>query len=98
MKAIKINTSELKEGLIRQVVLPKGFIERVQKFKEILKEVETMSPEEAVSNFQRDILPEKELLIWETIAYLYQTKLNENPNLTIQEKKRVFGEILKSTF
>lgn len=46
-------------GLIRQEVLPAGFIERVQKFKEILKEVETTGVEETVSNFQRDLNPEK---------------------------------------
>jgi len=92
MKKIKI--SDLKISPIRQEVLPKGFIMRVKKMKKILREVETSSLEEAVSNFQRDLCPQKELLIWENIAISYKAISQSNPNLTLKEKRKVFSDIL----
>lgn len=97
MKIVKRKLSELKAGPIRQEILPEGFIERVIKYKEILKGVENMSLEETVSNFQRDWNPERELLIWENIAYIYKSKVGKNTELTITEKRKVLSEILIST-
>jgi len=93
----KIKMSDLKSGPIRQEILPEGFIIRVQKFKEILKEVETISLEETISNFQRDLCPEKELIIWEKIANQYDLIVSNNPNLSIPEKKMAFKELLMAT-
>ena len=98
MKKTKVKISELKMGPIRQEVLPEGFIVRVQKFKDILKEVEKSSLEEAVSNFQRDMLPESELEIWEDMARRYEITLKHNSQLDISEKTKIFKEILESTF
>lgn len=97
MKIVKRKLSELKADPIRQEILPEGFIERVIKYKEILKEVENMSLEETVSNFQRDWNPERELLIWENIAYIYKSKVGNNTELTITEKRKILSEILIST-
>jgi len=90
----KIKTSELKVGPIQHEVLPLGFIVRVQKFKEILREVETSSLEETISNFQRDLYPEEELLIWETIAHSYECVIKNEPELTITKKKDMFRKLL----
>ncbi|HNY35984.1 MAG TPA: hypothetical protein PLD14_01670 [Candidatus Pacearchaeota archaeon] len=95
MEKIKINKIQLSP--IRQTILPEGFIVRVQKYKEILKEVEKTSLEETISNFQRDLNPERELAIWENIAYMYQTTNKDYPNLSIEKKKEAFGLILKSS-
>lgn len=92
-----VKLSELKAGPIRQEVLPGGFIARVQKYKEILQEVETTSLEETVSNFQRDILPERELEVWENISHLYEISVENNPNWTVKDKEKFFGELLTSS-
>lgn len=97
MKTKKIKISDIKIGPIRQEVLPDGFVERVQKYKEILKEVETSSLEQTLSNFQRDLHPERELLIWEHIAHFYKISLRDNPDWTNKDKKKSFAEILIST-
>lgn len=89
-----VEISELHAGPIRQTVLPRGFIVRVQKYKEILREVETISLEETVSNFQRDWHPVRELEVWENIAQLYGTEVANNPSWTIEERKHFFGELL----
>lgn len=93
----KVKLSALKSSPIRQIVLPAGFIERVLKYKKVLREVETTSLEETVSNFQRDIEPAKELELWERMAAVYSEHLAEYPNLDIEGKKGVFAEILKAT-
>lgn len=95
IKQIKI--SDITSGPIRQEVLPEGFIVRVQKFKEILKEVETFSLEETISNFQRDHNPEKELAIWEHIASKYSECLSNNPEMDADQRRQIYSVILKST-
>jgi hypothetical protein len=92
-----IDISKLKSSKIRHEVLPEGFIERILKFKEVMKDVETTSLEETVSNFQRDMNPETELVIWESIASCYKMTCENNPNWTAEERKRAFADILKGT-
>lgn len=96
MKKIKI--TQIQQGPILQRVLPAGFIDRVLKFKQILSEVETSSIEITISNFQRDYFPERELLIWETIAEQYQKMSLEHPNWTIEDKKKAFSKVLQASW
>lgn len=74
--------------------LPTGFILRVQQYKEVLKEVETTSLEEAISNFQKDTNPENELIIWENIAKRYKLSLKNNPRWTVEDKRKELGRLL----
>lgn len=74
------------------------FIQRVMKYKAILREVENISLEETIFNFQQDMFPEKELLIWEEMARLYSIKLKENHSLTFKQKKNIFKDILVNSF
>ncbi|OIO30718.1 hypothetical protein AUJ77_02840 [Candidatus Nomurabacteria bacterium CG1_02_43_90] len=97
MKKKLIDISEIKPSGIRYEVLPEGFIDRVIKFKVILREVETSSIEETISNFQRDLNPERELAIWESIACCYKLSCENNPRWTLPEKKRAFAELLSGT-
>jgi hypothetical protein len=94
---MRIKLSELKHGPIGQEILPEGFIDRVQKYKAMLKEVETSSVEETVSNFQRDLHPERELLIWESITHCYQADIIKNPKWSLAQKKKRFQELLTAT-
>jgi len=90
----KVKLSELKMGPIGQEVLPAGFIDRVIKYKEILKEVETSTLEDTVSNFQRDLDPEKELVVWEKIAFTYKDFVGQYPDYTLEQKMEVFHTVL----
>ena len=89
-----IKLSELQMSPIRDENLPDGFIKRVQKYKEVLWEVETTSLEEAISNFQRDLYPMTELIIWEKIASDYAEVSKNKPEWTLAEKKELFGKLL----
>jgi hypothetical protein len=90
----KIKLSELQISPIRHEKLPDGFIERVQKYKEILREVEKTSLEEDISNFQRDLWPTAELIIWEKIASDYAKDCKNKPEWTLAKKKELFGKLL----
>jgi len=96
MKTKLIDIKKIKKSGIRNEQLPDGFIARVQEYKEILKEVETSSLEETITNFQRDLFPESELLLWENIASLYQAQIRENPNSALEQKKQIFRDIFSN--
>lgn len=96
MKTKLIDIKKIKKSGIRHEQLPDGFIARVQEYKEILKEVETSSLEETITNFQRDLFPESELLLWENIAILYQAQIRENPNSSLERKKQIFRDIFSN--
>ncbi len=94
MKIEQIKAIGLKPNVLRHKVVPSGFIERVVKYKEVLKEVETSSLAGTIRNFQRDLHPENELLLWEKMATLYKSQSESNPNLTLESKKAMFKAIL----
>jgi hypothetical protein len=97
MKTKLIDVSSIKKSGIRHEVLSEGFIMRVLKYKEILKEVETSSLEETISNFQRDIFPETELAVWESIATCFELHCQKNSYWSLEQKKEAFIELLTST-
>ncbi|MBM3886945.1 hypothetical protein FJ364_03345 [Candidatus Dependentiae bacterium] len=74
-----------------------NFIDRVLKYKEILKEVETTPLDETFENFHRDVVPERELLIWEDIASAYEEEISNHPEYSLEEKKAVFSSLLTGT-
>jgi hypothetical protein len=89
----KVKLSDLKFSPVRQETLPEDFIKRVIEYKKILKEVDTITLEETIDCFQRDMDPEKELFIWENIAEIY-LKNTENKNYLLEEKREIFKKIL----
>ena len=85
----------MKEKSKTQSGLSESFVERVRSFKNILKEVETSTVEEALANFQKDRNPESELELWEHMALAYQDFNETNPTLTLEEKKDVLRVLLQ---
>jgi hypothetical protein len=73
---------------------PKAFTDRVVAYKEILKEVETMTLDETIENFARDTHPERELVIWEAIAELYEEGTKPHPEWDFTAKKEHFKSVL----
>lgn len=92
MKTKKLKLSELRPQRSNRRLLPEGFIQRVINYKEKLKEVEGSSLELTIDNFQRDLNPEQELIIWEGIADLYQ--YNVVGKWTIERKIELFKDLL----
>ena len=64
----------------------KKFIKRIENFKEVLKEVELIPLEETIQEFEITLFPLKYLAMWEKIAEEYALRINENPNLSMDQK------------
>ncbi len=95
MKTQKINTSQIRIGnIIRTPHLPEGFIVRVINYKKKLAEIEKVSLEDTILNFQKDMHPETELRIWENISQLYEEFESLNNNLTYEAKREALGVLL----
>lgn len=93
----RIREFEFQFGLAKHDELPQEFVDRVKKYKTILKDVEKSTVEEALDNFKRDMYPHTELIVWECIARHYQKITKANPDLTPKEKKDLFTEALIHT-
>ena len=89
--------SNLKSGNIKHETLTKLFTDRVKRYKILLSEVEPMSLEQALDCFRRDADPERELYVWENIALAYILEVQNRPECSIADKKKLFVEILRST-
>lgn len=68
-------------------------IERIKAFKNILIEVDNISLEETINDFERDRHPDKEILIYEVIAKTYQEEI-ENRNIRELELKEIMFKII----
>ncbi|MEZ5039974.1 MAG: hypothetical protein R2828_08780 [Saprospiraceae bacterium] len=89
-----INISELQPNEIVHEKLSDEQINRITKFKEILKEVDTTPIEKTIENFQRDLNPDREIAIWERIAEAYKNVNSENKDLSIDERNEVYNLFL----
>lgn len=94
-EAENIKTSDLKPGNFIPQTLSDEFIERVKNFKQLLDEVESSSIDITLENFKMDLNPHEELLIWEHIAKIYSQFVSANPELSLKQKKNVFGILLR---
>jgi len=99
MKKVKmVKVSELKFGQPRDEVLPEGFIKRVIAYKEKIADIEKISLEETILNFQRDYHPLRELEHWEWVANCYEDECRKNPNMEKEEKLAYFEGLLWGGF
>jgi len=94
IKKVKLKDIDIANTPVRHLVLPEGCIERIVAFKRALGDAEPMTIEEAVSNFQKDMHPEREIEIWERVASKYQDFLTRNSSLNSNERKEVFSVLI----
>ena len=80
------------EPIKHQKLSPKQ-MERIDKLREALAEVERSSIEKWVDNFKRDANPDKELAVWEKIAAGYMRYCARKP-LSREAKQDVFQLLL----
>ena len=94
MKIKQVKVSALKESPIRHTTLPQEAIARIKSFKEILAGVDNISLEDTITNFQRDMNPEREISIWEHIASTYRAFVAENFITGLDTRKEVYHAAL----
>lgn len=89
--------SELKKGPIRHENLPKSLLLRIKLVHLIFQDVYSLSLEESIDNFRRDLHPKEEIKIWENMAATY-LEYTKDSKLTLDGKRDVFGKILSISF
>lgn len=92
IKYVKIDDIDM-SGPPRHATLPEELVERIKRFKEILKEVETIPLEQTLYNFRCDKNPQNEVAIWEDIAKHYEQQTLNHPELTLEAKKDIYRKV-----
>jgi predicted ATPase len=87
----------IQEGPIRHRVLPDKLLQRIEAFKEILREVDNATLDEVVDDFKRDAHPEQEIAVWERIAHTYALFLLHNPTGDLAIKREIFLVVLMAS-
>jgi hypothetical protein len=87
----EIRVGDLKPGPVRHASLPEKLVERIRAFKGVLDDVETTPLAATIENFQRDLNPEREIVIWECIAATYRAYALTHPDA----RPEVRGEVYK---
>ena len=67
---------------------------RISIIQQALIEVNDTSLEETLDNFRKDLNPDSEIEIWETIAGAYQQMLQKKPNSSLEERQDVYRLLL----
>ena len=97
MEYKKIELKNLKQNPHRQhEALAGSLVARIKAYKKILREVEPACIEETISDFLRDMHPEREVVVWEWIAKEYQQKTAGKPFL-LEKKARIYADVLKAS-
>lgn len=92
----KVQLKDLKPGPVRHTTLPLALMPRVQHIHKVLGEFFCPTIEGWLEGFLRDTHPEKEVAVWESIAYAF-TAYTEGKNLSQEACKEVFGFLLGNT-
>ncbi len=89
-----IKPSSIEPGPVRHGKLPADLVTRIIRFKNILHEVEPGSLEDTLSDFSRDVHPEREVAVWENIANAYERYISNRPALPHASKQEAFHVLL----
>lgn len=89
-----INIKDLQPNAIVHEKLSEEQISRITNFQEILREVNMTPIEKTIENFQRDLNPDEEIVVWEHIAKAYQSINEENKAFSLDEKNEIYSLLL----
>src|SRR5262245_19673392 len=88
-----VEVNKLKPGPIRHSTLTDKQMARIERLQEIFSEVSPQPLEKWVDDFKRDMNPDNELAVWESMATAYQTFV-ASKTLPQDGKKDAFGVVL----
>ena len=88
-----VDPNKLKPGPIRHASLTEEQMARVQRVQKVFSEVDPSPIEKWAEDFRRDLDPERELSLWESMATAYET-FTASRTLTFAARKEVFAVVL----
>ncbi|MGV8130930.1 MAG: hypothetical protein ACP5N7_02395 [Candidatus Pacearchaeota archaeon] len=88
-----ISLDDIQTGIIKHESLPEDLVVRIHNFKQKLGDVEPSSVEETIENFKEDTNPEKEILMWEAMAEVYEI-ITKNKDYPYNKRREIFKMLL----
>jgi hypothetical protein len=88
-----VTVASLQPGPIKHAELTETQLDRINRLKQVLAEVDNSSLETWIDNFKRDANPDQELAVWERIAAAYTTYCSQR-SLSLKAKKDVHTILL----
>lgn len=73
-------------------------VRRIEAFKRVFAEQDLTTLEEALANFARDMVPEREIRVWERMAAVYTLELQDRPNADAAERRLLYATIMACSF
>ena len=95
VKITKVARNELKDGPIRHHDLPASLLVRIRNIHFALRDIDSMSLEKTMENFQRDLRPENEVVVWERIICALYIAMDAFDKPTLEIKEQVFNVLLR---
>ncbi len=92
-KAEWVDPNKLKAGPVRHASLTEEQMVRVRRIQKIFSEVDPSPLEKWVEDFKRDLNPERELGIWESMATAYEA-FTTSKSLDLAAKREAFQLVL----
>ena len=94
MDSQRININDLTMNNIVHDELPDELVKRIKMFHSTLSEVNLTDLETTLTNFKRDMNPEAEVEVWETITSAYENSLKELNIESIGVKNEAYNLLL----
>ena len=94
VKIGKMQPKEMKAGPIRHHDLPETLLIRIRNIYFALLDILSVSLEETIANFQRDLRPEKEVEVWERIVCALQIVIDSLGQKELEVRKRALKILL----
>ena len=88
-----LKASDIQPGPIRHDHISEELDARIRKFGAVFAEVYPITHKEWIDGFQRDAVPENEVVIWEQMASAY-SKFLESADIDAAARKEAFGLLL----
>lgn len=95
VKIKKGTRSEFKDGPIRHHDLPAPLLVRIRNIHFAIRDISSMSLEQSIENFQRDLQPENEVIVWERIICALQSAMDDFENPTKEIKHLLMQALLR---
>jgi hypothetical protein len=93
-KEITMNSKDISVGPVVHDSLSSDQLDKVMRIQKIFAEVYPVSLDETVTNFKRDLNPDKEIQIWLNMAAAYQEFISRNSAIDSSKKQDVFNLLL----
>ena len=91
---VTINPKDIQISDVRHDSLTADQIDKIKVIQATFEDVYPVSLEETITNFKRDLNPDKEISIWLHMSEAYKKYLKDKDNFKFEAKKEVFKLIL----